>query len=243
MQELEMRMNMPILPPWDTVVEIATRINPEKWLLVGGLMVQAHAMVAGRYVRATSDIDMLIDVMADTKNIHAVIHGLESLGFELKEPGLRGTAFHRMMKEELIVDLLISDHLPSNKRKLSVVNRWPMLEVSGGAQAVERKSRLNILSDDSSVSVIIPDLLGALIMKAAASISDTRDTERHLQDVALLSSLVKDHVALINRLHGSDKKRLRAVAAKLINPNNPAWLLLEAHERIAGIDTLRILTE
>jgi len=243
MQEIEMRMNTPVLPPWDTVVKIADCIKPEKWVLVGGLMVQAHAMIAGRYVRATSDIDMLIDVMADTKNIHTVIYGLESLGFELKEPGLRGTAFHRMMKEELIVDLLIADHLPSNKRRLSVVNRWPMLEVSGGAQAVERKSRLNIFSDGSSVSIITPDLLGALIMKAAAYISDTRDAERHLQDVALLSSLVKDHVAFIDRLHGSDKKRLRAVAAMLKSPNNSAWLLLDPHDRTAGIDTLRILTE
>ena len=193
MQEVEMRISTPILPPWDTVVKIAGRINPEKWVLVGGLMVQAHAMVAGKNVRATRDIDMLIDVMADTKNIHTVIRGLESLGFELIEPGLRGTAFHRMMKGELIVDLLVSDHLPSEKRRLSVVNRWPMLEVSGGAQAVERKSQLSIVSDNVSVSVVIPDLLGSLILKAAASISDTRDAERHLQDVALLSSLIKDH--------------------------------------------------
>ena len=243
MQEVEIQMNTPILPPWNTVIEIAERINPERWLLVGGLMVQAHAMIAGRYVRATTDIDMLIDVMADTKNIHAVIRGLESLGFELKEPGLRGTAFHRMVKGELIVDLLVSDHLPSNKRKLSVVNRWPMLEVSGGAQAVERKSQLNIVSDDASVSVMIPDLLGSLIMKAAASISDTRDAERHLQDVALLSSLVNDHVAFIDRMHGSDKKRIGAVAAMLSNQNNSAWLLLDPHDRIAGRDTLRILSD
>ena len=143
MQEFEMRMNSPIMPPWGTVVKIADRVNPEAWLLVGGLMVQAHAMIAGRHIRATTDIDMLIDVIADTKNIHTVIRGLESLGFELKEPGLRGTAFHRMTKGELIVDLLVSDHLPSGKRRLSAVNRWPMLEVSGGAQAVERKGQLN----------------------------------------------------------------------------------------------------
>lgn len=118
-----------------------------------------------------------------------------------------------------------------------------MLEASGGAQAVERKSRLILVSDDSSVTVITPDLLGALVMKAAASVSDTRDAERHLQDVAMLSSLVKDHVSFINRLHGSDKKRLRAVAVLLSNPNSSAWLLLDPHERIAGIDTLRILTE
>jgi len=172
-----------------------------------------------------------------------VIRGLESLGFELKEPGLRGTAFHRMMKGDLIVDLLISDHLPSGKRRLAIVNRWPMLEVSGGAQAVGRKSQLKIISDYASVSVMIPDLLGSLILKAAASISDTRDVGRHLQDVALLSSLVKDHVSLINRMHGSDKKRLRAVSAMLSNPNHAAWLLLDPHDQIAGQDTLRILTE
>ena len=80
-------------------------------------------------------------------------------------------------------------------------------------------------------------------MKAAAFISDTRDAERHLQNSALLSSLVKDHVAFIDRMHGSDKKRIRAVAAMLSNPNNPAWLLLDPHDRIAGRDTLRILSD
>lgn len=212
-------------------------------MLIGGLMVQAHAMNAGRIVRATTDIDMLIDVMADTKNIHTAIRGLESQGFELKEPALRGTAFHRMMKGELIIDLLVSDHLPTGKRKLSAVNQWPILEVSGGAQAVERKSILNIVSDDTSVSARIPDLLGSLVLKAAASISDTRDAQRHLQDVAMLSSLATDHAAIKAQMHGSDKKRIRAVAAMLSNPNNAAWLLLDPHDRIAGQDTLRILSE
>ena len=42
------------------------------------------------------DVDVPVDVMASTSNIFAVIKQLESMGFALKGPGLRGTAFQTM---------------------------------------------------------------------------------------------------------------------------------------------------
>lgn len=59
-------------------------------MLVGGLMTQAHAMLAGYESRATQDIDLLIDVMANTSNISMVVRQLQVMGFDLQEPGLRG---------------------------------------------------------------------------------------------------------------------------------------------------------
>ena len=70
------------------------------------------------------------------------------MGFALKEPGLRGTAFHRMTCEACIVGILVADHLPSGKARSAKVNRWPMMEIAGGAQAIERGMDLALAHED-----------------------------------------------------------------------------------------------
>ena len=54
------------LKPWDAVIELADTLPAGSWMLVGGLMTQAHAMLAGYSSRATTDVDVLIDVMASS---------------------------------------------------------------------------------------------------------------------------------------------------------------------------------
>ena len=161
------------------------------------------------------DVDVLVDVMASTSNISAVIKQLESMGFALKEPGLRGTAFHRMTRGALVANILVADHLPSGKARSAKVNRWPMMEIAGGAQAIERGMDLALIHEDGSTRIRIPDLLGALVLKSAAYCADRRDRRRHLDDIALLASLVTDHKGCIERLHGSDRMRLRTAAGAL----------------------------
>ena len=108
-----------LMKPWDVVIELGDGLPEGSWALVGGLMTQAHATVD-------------VDVMASTSNISAVIKQLESMGFALKEPGLRGTAFHRMTRGALVAGILVADHLPSGKARSAKVNRWPMMEIAGG---------------------------------------------------------------------------------------------------------------
>ena len=117
-----------LMKPWDVVIELGDGLPEGSWALVDGLMTQAHAMIAGYQSRATVDVD----VMASTSNISAVIKQLESMGFALKEPGLRGTAFHRMTRGALVADILVANHLPSGKARSAKVNRWPMMEIAGG---------------------------------------------------------------------------------------------------------------
>jgi hypothetical protein len=234
--------NLEHLPPWDTVINLAEIIDPESWLLVGGLMVQAHAMLAGYESRATSDIDMLIDVMADSTSVRRVIAALESIGFEKQEPGLRGTAFHRLKQGEFVVDVLVADHLPSGKRRSAMVDVWPMMEIPGGAQAIERRMQVTLATATGESTIYTPNLLGSLILKSAAYAADKRDRERHLEDIALLSSLITDHSQVLDELHGSDRKRLRTASAALKNPNHPAWLKLDEVDRERGQETLRILS-
>jgi predicted nucleotidyltransferase len=242
MNRAELPFTVKELRPWDTVFHLAGRLDKDSWMLVGGLMTQAHAMIAGYEFRVTDDIDMLIDVMADTRNISAVVATVEALGFRKREPGFRGSPFHRFIKENLIVDVLVAEHLPSRKREAAKIDRWKVMEIPGGAQAIERRMTLGITDGQENRELRIPDLLGALVLKAAAYAADNRDKDRHLEDVALLSSLIIDHANELSRLHGSDQRRLRKVAVALADHNHAAWLRLPVDRRIAGQDTLRILS-
>jgi hypothetical protein len=230
-----------LYPPWDIVAEIASNTSHDAWMLVGGLMVQAHAMMAGLEPRVTKDVDLLIDVLADSGNLNHVIDSLLNLGFVKQEPGLRGTAFHRMKRNEQIIDVLVAEHLPSRKRQSARIDRMLLMEVPGGAQAIERKLQLTMSVIEKDYSLVIPDLLGAFVLKAAAYGSDTRNKNRHLNDVALLACLFENTSEELSRLHGSDKKRIRLVESALSNPNHNSWMILPSDYRLKGQDSLRIL--
>ena len=229
------------IPAWKTVLDIAEAVPEGSWMLVGGLMTQVHAGLAGFSSRATTDVDMLVDVLSDSRNIGMVVCSLKSLGFEPQEPGLRGSAFHRMVKGSLVVDVLVADHLSSGKQRAAKVNAWPMMGVPGGAQAIERKVEVEIASETRQATVMMPSLLGALVLKSAAYAADRRNPHRHLEDIALLASLMTDHAEALSQLHGSDRKRLRKAAEALADPNEASWLLLPAEQRVKGQDTMRIL--
>jgi hypothetical protein len=96
--------------------------------------------------------------------------------------------------------------------------------------------------DGATVSVSVPDELGALVLKSAAHQSDSRDRERHLTDAAALAACITEHPAERARLAGSDRGRLTHLAKELADPSHAAWLVLPAPQRQAGQDTLRILT-
>ncbi|MCL2024425.1 MAG: hypothetical protein FWG78_01410 [Coriobacteriia bacterium] len=230
------------LPPWDIVTEVVSRIDADKWMLIGGLMVQAHAMMAELESRATVDVDLLIDVLADTLNIGHVIAGLEELGFELHEPGLRGAPFHRLKRDNQIIDVLIADHLPSGKSKAAKIGLLHLMETPGGAQTLNRRTKVAIEVPDGVCEFYMPDVLGALVLKSAVYRSDNRDKDRHLSDAALLASLVTDIGTELSRLHGSDRKRLRSTAGALADSNHPAWMNLPSKNRLRGQDVLRILS-
>ena len=110
-------------------------------MLVGGLMTQVHAGLAGFASRATDDVDVLVDVLASSRNVSAVIRSLEKMGFEPQEPGLRGSAFHRLAKDDLIVDVLVADHLPAGRQKAAKVKRGPCWKPPAGRRQSSGRSR------------------------------------------------------------------------------------------------------
>jgi hypothetical protein len=74
--------------PWPDVAELAAAVPPDAWTLIGGLMVQLHAVAAGLpVVRPTDDVDVLLHVETGRGRASAVAGALEGLGYRLK-PGI-----------------------------------------------------------------------------------------------------------------------------------------------------------
>jgi hypothetical protein len=227
--------------PWPNVFEVARVFATTKWTLVGGLMVQAHALAHGvTLTRPTEDLDMLLHVEFVVGVPQEAANTLESvLKYRLQVPLARNGPAYRFTRGADRIDVMSPDHT----RPAPVLRRHPMFAVEGGKQALDRTMILAAeASPGETIELSVPDELGALVLKGAAYISDTRDRDRHLFDAAALAACITDHATERNRIKGSDSKRLRALTTALADDRHPAWLALPEPARVAGQDTLRILT-
>jgi hypothetical protein len=227
--------------PWPNVFEVARVFATTNWTLVGGAMVQAHALAHSvTLTRPTEDIDMLLHVEVVVGVPQQAANALESvLNYRLQEPLDRDGPAYRFTRGADRIDVMSPDHA----RPAPLLHRHPMFAIEGGKQALDRTMTLAVqAAPDETIELSVPDELGALVLKGAAYISDTRDRDRHLFDAAALAACITDHATERNRLKGSDGKRLRTLATGLGERRHPAWLSLPEPARVAGQDTLRILT-
>lgn len=235
--------------PWPNVFELAAHLPTHVWTLVGGLMVQAHALAHGiDVVRPTEDLDVLLHIEISAAVVTRADRAIAHLGYSLQEPAdarRQASPHYRYTRPSErgneTIDVMAPDHAPP--RAARRLRGRPMFAVEGGTQALSRTMTYRVDTDaGSAVTLSVPDELGALVLKGAAYSVDRRDRDRHLADAAVLAACITDHAAELDRLAGSDRRRLRTLSQALADPTHPAWLALDPPLRIAGQDTLRILT-
>ena len=227
-------------PPWPSLFELAGRLPERGWMLIGGLMVHAHARAAGiESIRPTHDVDVIVLVHLDPDPFVATIEALRELGYNQYQSFNSAGPAHRFQKDGAVVDLGLADNLGPEALKGKRAGGRHFLEIDGGQQASKRLAQLEV--EGCPVPMLIPDQLGALVLKGAAYLVDSRDKDRHLADAAALAATITDHAAERVRLTGSDPKRIRALSDGLRSPTHPAWLSLTSQQRTAGQDTFRLL--
>jgi predicted nucleotidyltransferase len=226
--------------PWPDVAELAAAVPADAWTLIGGLMVQLHAVAAGLpIVRPTNDVDVLLHVETSRGRPAEVAAALEQLGYQLR-PSIdprTGTA-HRFVRGGAVVDVVAADHAPP--RTLERFRGYDLVQVAGGTQALRRTVSAELeIGGAGTTTISVPDAFGALILKAAAHKADARDRDRHLTDAAVLLACVdpfEDRAP-----SGSDRSRLLHLREHLANPTAPAWLLLPEDARRNGQAALDLL--
>ncbi len=207
--------------PWNVVYTLAGETKPSSWMLVGGLMVQAHAMLAGRDSRPTFDADFMADILSDNLSAAHIVRALERHGYRLRTGTLTGYSSRMVNEDGSKVDIMSPDHLPrwTERKHLTTVHGENIFTTPGGAQALERCMSLTLEDDDVQCNIRIPDQLGALILKAAAWVADQGgQRSRHLQDALTLCLIFNDPETQRLRLHSrNDRRRLLALRESFAN--------------------------
>lgn len=86
----------------------------------------------------------------------------------------------------------------------------------------------------------MPNVFGAIVLKAAAFRTDSRDPERHLQDAAVLLCCLTDPFAAREQYTGSDRQRIDTLVRHL--PDDARhWNAIPTTARREGQAALRIL--
>ncbi len=194
-------------------------------------MTQLHAIHHGvDAVRPTNDVDIALHIETARGTPNTTADALESLGYELK-PSIdpRNNVGHRFTRgvsrvdvvggheaddDDDVVDVVIADHpAPSVQERM---RRMDMVKVPGGTQALRRTANYRLtFNEETPVTISVPQPFGALILKTAAYVSDSRDPARHLQDAAVLLACIDDPFAELDRLAGSDRGRLAILDREL----------------------------
>jgi hypothetical protein len=195
--------------PWAAVRELV-ELLPAEWILIGGLMVQLHAVERGvTDVRATVDVDLLGQARPPGA-LQAMDAALTRAGFEAAPADFDGYAY-RYVRGAVIVDVLAPDGL----------NPAPTLDgsrkavgVPGGSQALARAESVIVRLGEYSFAISRPSLLGAVLIKARSLIAHA-DPEAQREDLLRLLSLVDDPRAMAAEITRAERGWLRRAEARL----------------------------
>jgi len=223
---------------WDQLAQLARKLDPRDWVLVGGQMVALHSHIAGVLpMRTSRDIDLVANVIARPGVLARLSNVMTEVGL-VPQPSADDRRLHRFVGDDLVVDVMIPDHLPRHLLP-RLVGRNPVA-IAGGQRALIRAATADIVTASGTSTIPVPDLIGALVLKARASIVDRRDGGRHLLDLAHLSALVDDPIELRTQLDAKELRSLRKVTLTTSAVLDP-WIRLEPTLRDRAIEAWRTL--
>lgn len=219
-------MNRRVPTVWDHLDEIAETLPPRRWMLVGGLMVHAHAELAGlRHARPTQDADVVVEVRAGSYAEAAAALG--RLGYARHEPLDHRAPFHRFERPDGQVDLMAPEgtHIRFSGR--------PVLAVPGSRSALNRTIGYQT---PGGVTIRIPDLASALSLKGAAHRTPSANPVRHLQDAVTLFACANTAPLIISK---SMRTNINHLLTAFDDPE--AWAFTDPADRPRAIRAIRSL--
>ena len=209
---------------WTAVGDLAERL-PGEWTLIGGLMVQLHAVEHGMTdVRPTIDVDILGQARPQ-HTLDAIDRVLHREGFELIGLDLDGYG-HRYERDGLVVDVLAPEGI---KPPPSLGPGRKAVGVPGGSQALSRSETITVTVRSHAFELRRPSLLGAVLIKAR-SLMVHSDPETQREDLLRLLSLIEDPRETAAELRRTERGWLR-VAGQRLNVDGPSTLDAETVRR------------
>lgn len=230
------------------MAQLGTRINPDSWCLVGGLMVVVALAEQGKApIRSaqTKDADLLVDICTSPKTLTDVVDFLENSGFSLAEKHY-GDVFARCtfvgLGQKSQIDVLCPDDSP--KELLNLRSDFESIAIPGGRRAMEVAQWVTIKyrEDAHDLRIRVPLIAGALVVKTAAVLDErTKDQRRHLDDVVELLLGLDDPDEHLPRLSSADRNLLSKLATLIDNDGLDAWEGVSSALRNQARSALEIL--
>ena len=205
-------------PPWPSAFELARLLPRSSWTLVGGLMVKLHADLASLPApRTTVDVDSALHLETRAITFAETYALLTGVGYFLDE----STSYaYRFVRGSDQIDVMCSDR-HSVWRKPRFAGR-PLFGIPGGTRALRQTIDVEVTTDADRLRIVIPTLRGALVLKGAAFLEDTRDRGRHVEDAVILLACVVDAYEEVWRgLSQRSRGRVRALARALQSEATP----------------------
>ena len=224
---------------WRALLQIAGRLDPQDWVLVGGQMVALHGYIRGSTPPRTSeDIDLVANLLARTASLENCASAAESINLTPR-PSLAGKYLQRFEGNGIRVDLLVPDHLP--RHLMPRLRGHRPVSIAGGQRALDRAHRVRVLLGDVQATVVLPDLRGAIVLKARAAVADNRDAQRHESDIAFLCGLIDDPRRIAGELDIEERRYLRKIQLPTDSRQHP-WVLLDPLTRADASEAWARLT-
>ncbi len=231
---------LPAMPPeqtasWLGLLDLHAGLA-DGWTLIGGQLVHLHCAERGQFpVRPTNDADTVIDVRADPGMLATFTGVLTDLGFESDGVSAEGLQ-HRWIRGDASIDVLLPEGIGERARLRQGVTGSPTLPTAGGTQALQRSETVAVTVAGREGSVRRPNLVGALVGKAAA-LSNVSDPGlgRHRRDFVVLAGLIAARDFRDVELTKKDRQRLRAMVAAV---KKDRALLLDLPDTENSIDRL-----
>lgn len=193
---------------WHALFDLSEKV-PNNWCLVGGQMVHLWCIERGIIPnRPTDDGDAVLDVRAQPTILHQVTAALVDIGFESAGQSPEGHQ-HRWIRGDATIDVLIPENIGERAAARRGITGGTTLEARGSRQALDRAELVTVRHDGRQAQIWRPNLLGALVLKAAAyTVPLDPAVKRHLIDFAVLSTLVTRGDRLATAMTPKDRRRL-----------------------------------
>lgn len=117
----------------------------------------------------------------------------------------------------------------------------PSLPTEGGTQALRRSETMAVVVEGRDGFVCRPNLVGALVVKAAAHGNPSDPARRrHRQDFVVLAGLLTAEDFAAEKVSATDRRRLRAIVSSVMADQE---LLLEIPDAQIAINRLTTAAE
>ena len=220
---------------WLALLELYD-VLAQGWTLIGGQLVHLHCAERGQFPeRATNDADTVVDVRADPTILHTFTKALTDLGFRSAGISAEGRQ-HRWVRDKASLDVLLPEGIGERASAREGVTGSPTLPTQGGTQALARSEVVAVTVDGREGFVRRPNLVGALVVKAAAhtNVGD-HDLRRHRRDFLVLAGLITASDFGNEQLSKKDRRRLKGMLTAIDKDRELTLELSGAADSIARL--------